>query len=127
MPLLTGLEFLGPAKQMQPDATRILITAVLSLGVVIDAINKGEIYRFIVKPWLREELLVTVSNAVQRFELICRHATLQATLLATNAKLTEVNARLAEEVDRGAAQNTKLAEMTTALEQNLHHSVELCL
>jgi CheY-like chemotaxis protein len=63
MPILTGLECLAQAKQMQPNATRVLITAVLSLSTVIDAINKGEIYRFIVKPWLREELLVTVKKS----------------------------------------------------------------
>ena len=69
MPALTGLEFLAQVKRMQPDTTRILITAVLSLGTVIDAINKGEIYRFVVKPWLREELLVTVKNAAQMLEV----------------------------------------------------------
>jgi DNA-binding NtrC family response regulator len=51
MPRMTGLEFLAQVKQIQPDATRILITAVLSLDTVIEAINKGEIYRFIVNPW----------------------------------------------------------------------------
>jgi DNA-binding NtrC family response regulator len=45
MPGMTGLDFLARAKQAQPDATRILITAVLSLDTVIEAINKGEIYR----------------------------------------------------------------------------------
>src|SRR5689334_1163305 len=40
MPQLTGLEFLAQAKSVQPDATRILITAVLSLNTVIDSINK---------------------------------------------------------------------------------------
>lgn len=38
---MTGLDFLAHAKQLQPDATRILITAVLSLDTVIEAINKG--------------------------------------------------------------------------------------
>lgn len=40
MPGMTGLDFLAQAKQLQPDATRILITAVLSLDTVIEAINK---------------------------------------------------------------------------------------
>src|SRR6185312_1066862 len=78
MPMVTGLEFLAQVKQIQPDATRILITAVLNLGTVIDSINKGEIYRFIVKPWLREELLATVKNAVQRYDLIRSHSRLHA-------------------------------------------------
>src|ERR1700722_16463318 len=87
MPMVTGLEFLAQVKQIQPDATRILITAVLSLGTVIDAINKGEIYRFVVKPWLREELLATVKNAVQRFELLNSHNRLHAETQAMNAQL----------------------------------------
>jgi response regulator RpfG family c-di-GMP phosphodiesterase len=106
MPKLTGLEFLGQVKQRQPDATRILITGALSLATVIDSINKGEIYRFIVKPWLREELLATVKNAVQRYEMICRNDALMVTTLAMNAELKQVNA---------------------ALSQNLQRSVELCL
>src|SRR4030095_8327768 len=44
MPGLTGLELLAQARRLQPDTTRILITAVLNLDTVIEAINKGEIY-----------------------------------------------------------------------------------
>src|SRR5208282_21621 len=98
MPLVTGLEFLAQVKQIQPDATRILITGVLSLGTVIDAINKGEIYRFVVKPWLREELLATVKNAVQRHELICNNARLRAETLQMNEELTRTNRALALQV-----------------------------
>jgi len=127
MPMLTGLEFLAQVKQLQPDATRILITAVLNLNTVIDCINKGEIYRFIVKPWLREELLATVKNAAQRYELICKNVMLQATTLAINEKLTKVNAALEEQVARVARQNEELGRLNSALEENLQRSVELCL
>lgn len=127
MPMLTGLEFLSQVKQMQPDATRILITAVLNLSTVIDAINKGEIYRFIVKPWLREELLVTVKNAVQRYELICKNQMLQVATLSMNEKLKKLNGDLEKQVARVAEQNTELERLNSALSQNLHHSVELCL
>ena len=127
MPTLTGLEFLAQVKQMQPDATRILITAVLSLGTVIDAINKGEIYRFIVKPWLREELLVTVKNAAQRYELLCRNAVLQATTLAMNERLGNLNQSLSEQVAKVAEQNQQLEQLNEALSENLRRSVELCL
>ena len=127
MPMLTGLEFLGQVKQMQPDCTRILITAVLSLTTVIDAINKGEIYRFIVKPWLREELLVTVKNAVQRYELICRNQMLQTATLQMNEKLVKVNAELETQCQRVAEQKAEMERLNGALQENLHHSVELCL
>jgi response regulator RpfG family c-di-GMP phosphodiesterase len=127
MPQLTGLEFLAQVKQIQPDATRILITAVLSLNTVIDAINKGEIYRFIVKPWLREELMATVRNAAQRYDLICRNAVLQAATLAMNEKLSALNKSLEEQFQRVADQNQQLEDLNRALCQNLEQSVQLCL
>jgi len=127
MPMVTGLEFLAQVKQIQPDATRILITAVLSLSTVIDAINKGEIYRFVVKPWLREELLATVKNAVQRYELISSNARLQAETLAVNEKLTQVNHALEAQVAKVAEQNQQLARLAAAQEENLNRSVELCV
>ncbi len=127
MPMLTGLEFLAQVKEIQPDATRILITAVLSLNTVIDAINKGEIYRFIVKPWLREELLATVKNAVQRYELICRNAVLQAATLSMNEKLKSLNRSLEVQIARVETQNQQLAELNQALSQNLQRSVSLCV
>lgn len=127
MPMLTGLEFLAQVKQMQPDATRILITAVLNLATVIDAINKGEIYRFIVKPWLREELIVTVKNAVQRYELISRNQMLQVTTLAMNEKLAGLNQQLEEQIARVEDQNAELERLNLALNENLEHSIELCL
>lgn len=126
MPEMSGLDFLAQVKEIQPNATRILITAVLSLDTVIEAINRGEIYRFIVKPWLREELLVAMKNAVQRYELICRNAELHAATLAMNQKLSELNFSLENQVTRIAHQNGELARLNLALSQNLDHSVELC-
>jgi response regulator RpfG family c-di-GMP phosphodiesterase len=127
MPGMTGLDFLAHAKQLQPDATRILITAVLSLDTVIEAINKGEIYRFVVKPWIREELLATVRNAIQRHDLIVRNTVLQATTLAMNDELISLNKRLESRVSAEADQRQRLSEMNEALQLNLHHSVQLCL
>ncbi len=127
MPMVTGLDFLAQVKQIQPDATRILITAVLSLGTVIDAINKGEIYRFVVKPWLREELLATVKNAVQRYDLIRSNSRLHAATQAMNEKLVHLNKALEVQVAKVAEQNHQLEQLAQALEENLRQSVELCV
>src|ERR1041384_3603382 len=70
MPRLTGLEFLAQVRVMQPDATRGLITAGLNLTTVIDAINRAEIFRFLIKPWSREDLLNTIEAAVKRFDAL---------------------------------------------------------
>src|SRR5688572_9057104 len=127
MPSMTGLDFLTKAKLIQPEASRMLITAVLSLDTVIDAINRGEIYRFIIKPWLREELLVTVQNAVQRYELLGKNSFLQATTLAMNEKLTQLNRELEIQLTRGVEQNNQLRNLNDALAQNLSRSVQLCV
>jgi response regulator RpfG family c-di-GMP phosphodiesterase len=127
MPMVTGLEFLAQVRDIQPEATRILITAVLSLSTVIDAINKGEIYRFIVKPWLREELLATVKNAVQRHELIAKNARLQAATQTMNRQLQELNRALESQMARVAEQNAQLQELTRSQEENLRRSIELCV
>jgi len=127
MPMVTGLEFLAQVKKIQPDATRILVTGVLSLSTVIDAINKGEIYRFVVKPWLREELLATVKNAVQRHELICTNAKLRAETMAMNEELTRMNRALEAQVAVVAGQNKQLEILTEAQEKNFRQSVELCV
>jgi response regulator RpfG family c-di-GMP phosphodiesterase len=127
MPELSGLELLAEARKLQPYATRILITAVLSLDTVIDAINKGEIFRFIVKPWLREEFLATVQNAVQRYELLCQNARLQDATQSMNAQLVELNRSLEQQVKLVAQQNQQLGKMNAALEQNLLRSMELCV
>jgi response regulator RpfG family c-di-GMP phosphodiesterase len=120
MPALSGLEFLAQAKILQPNATRILITAVLSLNTVIEAINRGEVYRFIVKPWLREELLVTIRNAALRYELLCRNAIL-------HEQTTAMNQKLAAQVAQFDAQNRQLQELNQTLHKNLDRSVQLCL
>jgi response regulator RpfG family c-di-GMP phosphodiesterase len=126
MPALTGLEFLAQVKDLQPHATRILMTGVMNLETIISSINNGEIYRFIVKPWMREELLVAIKNGVQRYRLICHNAALQAVTLAMNEKLAALNVSLEQQVARETRQNQELAKLNRALAGNLQRSVELC-
>jgi DNA-binding NtrC family response regulator len=57
MPQMTGLEFLGHCRRLRPASSRVLLTAVLNLKEVMDAIASEQICRFLAKPWLREELL----------------------------------------------------------------------
>lgn len=127
MPWMTGLELLAQVKDVQPNASRILITAVLSLETVVEAINKGEIYRFIIKPWLREELLATVTNAVQRYELVCRHADLQATTVTLNQQLTDLNRSLGEQAAQLTAENQQLKAESAQLAASLQRGAQVSL
>ncbi len=126
MPDMTGLDFLVECQRIQPHATRVLVTAVLSLPTLVDAINKGEIYRFIAKPWLREELLATVRNAVNRHELLTQNQRLLAESSELNRRLTEANSALAEQIARLEAQRRALDEVNQELGRRYDHSLELC-
>ena len=127
MPEMNGLELLAQARLIQPYATRILVTAVVDLDLVIEAINQGEIFRFIVKPWLLEEFLATIKNGVQRYELICQNGRLQAATQSMNEQLIELNRSLEQQFQLVALQNRQLAEVNTAMEGNFVRSMELCV
>ncbi len=126
MPEMLGLDFLIESRRIRPYASRILITAVMALPTIVDAINKGEIFRFVAKPWLREELIATVRNAVQRHELVTHNTALQAETSELNVKLTEANSVLAAQVHDLEQQRQRLDAANRELAENYEHSLELC-
>lgn len=69
MPKMTGVEFLTKSLTTHPDAIRILLTGYADIEVVIEAINSGQIYRYVNKPWDPVDLVNTVDKAVERYEL----------------------------------------------------------
>jgi response regulator RpfG family c-di-GMP phosphodiesterase len=127
MPQMPGLEFLARSKEIQGDASRVLMTGLLEVNTFIDAVNRGEIYRFILKPWVTEDLMATVRNAVQRYDLIKYNASLHEQTVAMNARLVELNQSLEYQVGRESEQKESLAALNQALQENFTRSVELCL
>lgn len=67
MPATTGVEFFEKAIPYCPDSIRILITGQSDIDVVIDAINRGQVYKYIQKPWDWEKLSLLLENAAQIF------------------------------------------------------------
>jgi response regulator RpfG family c-di-GMP phosphodiesterase len=123
---MMGLDFLIESKHLRPNTSRILITAVLSLPTLVDSINKGEIFRFIAKPWLREELTATVRNAIHRYELITHNAALQAEALRLNDELKIANTTLVARVSDLEHQRQQLDLVNRELATSYEHSLELC-
>jgi response regulator RpfG family c-di-GMP phosphodiesterase len=119
MPGMLGTELLAEAKRLQPHSSRILITGMLSADTVINAINQGEIFRFLAKPWLRAELLATVTNAVARYELISSNANLQM-------QTAQLNEQLEAKLEELGAKKKALDAANAALQTNFDHSLELC-
>jgi response regulator RpfG family c-di-GMP phosphodiesterase len=104
-----------------------LITAVLSLPTIVDAINKGEIFRFVAKPWLREELTATVKNAINRYELIVANDQLTREQQRLNEQLTIANAALGAQVKNLEAQKVELDRANRELASSYEHSLDLCV
>lgn len=127
MPHMTGLDFFAKAQLMQPHATRILITGVVNLETVLECINRGEIYRFVIKPWVREELLATIQNGLQRYQLLVQNERLTTQTQQLNQQLSAANLHLEQQLQRELEQNRQLEALNRALNQNLHRSVELCV
>lgn len=69
MPEMTGVEFLEKSLKTHPNCIRILLTGYTDLDSVISAINSGQVYRYITKPWDTRDLQITVDQAVEKFEL----------------------------------------------------------
>ena len=126
MPEMTGLEFLVETRRICPNASRILITAVLALPTMVDAINKGEIFRFVAKPWLREELVATVRNAGQRNELLTRNEVLRTETHDLNIRLSAANSALEAKVRELEQRSQQLNGANRELSASYEHSLELC-
>jgi response regulator RpfG family c-di-GMP phosphodiesterase len=126
MPEMMGLDFLVESRRLRPHTSRILITAVLALPTIVDAINKGEIFRFVAKPWLREELIATVRNAVQRHDLVTHNEALTAETQKLNAQLREANAALEAKVHDLEQQKLRLDAANRDLAASYENSLELC-
>ncbi|MCK9387983.1 MAG: EAL domain-containing protein [Sulfuritalea sp.] len=65
---MSGPEFLGRVKKMHPDSVRILLSGYTDLDAVTDAVNQGELFKFLTKPWDDEKLLETVRDAFRQYE-----------------------------------------------------------
>ena len=70
MPVMNGVQFFAAAKDIFPDAVRILLTGYADTDAIIDAINKGGIHLYFTKPWREEELLAHIKQSLYKTELL---------------------------------------------------------
>jgi putative two-component system response regulator len=68
MPGMTGVELLKRTAGMRPHMVRIILTGYTDMEALVDAINCGQIYRYITKPWDNEDLRLTVAQALRHYE-----------------------------------------------------------
>ena len=96
MPGMTGDQFLKNAREVRPDAVRLLFTGYAEIQTVIDAVNQGGIFRYIHKPWDAHELEALIAQAADQYELLAERRRLVQQLQDANLRLVQANRDLAE-------------------------------
>ena len=87
MPGTLGTELLAQAVKENPDQIRILLTGFSDIEAIKDAVNRGQIYHYLQKPWNDKELKETIEQAFQVYHLRKKQQELSEQLMQTNEQL----------------------------------------
>src|SRR3990172_1286899 len=87
MPRMNGTQFLSRAKELAPDSVRIMLTGHADLNTAIEAVNDGNIFRFLTKPCSTENLIKTLDYAIELHRLINAERDLLQKTLGGSVKL----------------------------------------
>jgi response regulator RpfG family c-di-GMP phosphodiesterase len=124
---MTGAEFLEKAKKVFPRAVRILLTGYSDMDAIVDAVNKGEVHRYLTKPWNDDDLLLQVRQSLEQYELVVENRRLLALTKDQNKELRELNNSLEEKVAERTREvtqkNEELSSLNRQLESNLYNTV----
>lgn len=109
MPEMKGTEFLSKTVPQFPDTVRIILTGFTDVEDLVDAINAGQVYRYITKPWDPEELKGVVQRAAETYDLLKQRsedllrAQVQATLMMAIGEVADRSGSVAEALDQLAS------------------------
>jgi PAS domain S-box-containing protein len=121
MPDMLGTDFFELLSTSNPDIVRILVTAFADTEAAMQAINKGKVYRFITKPWNKNELKIAIENAFETFDLRTQNLALIDNLSRKNFELEDLNFKMRIEI----SEKQKAEEELSAHKTNLEEIVEL--
>ena len=110
MPEMDGARFLEQACRLCPDAMRLLLTGHADVQLILQAINRGEIYRYITKPWDDTDILLVVRHALERKALEEERRRLEGLTRTQNEELKVLNAELESRVKQRTAELTQANE-----------------
>ncbi|SDH60647.1 HD domain-containing phosphohydrolase [Propionivibrio dicarboxylicus] len=129
MPEMDGARFLEEVRNRWPGIVRILLTGYADISSTIAAINRGEIYRYISKPWNDHDLLLVIREALENSRLRGENERLLALTQAQNEALKDLNAGLEDKVKQRTAEieqiNSFLNLANDKLKQNFLISIKI--
>lgn len=117
MPRMSGVQLLEWVRANHPKTVRLLMTGFAELEEAVEAINRGQIFRYIFKPWRTEELLETLHSAARTFVLERSHEQLLLELQQVNDRLRNLNQELEQRV---ADRTAQLDQRSRELEDSNH-------
>lgn len=113
MPEMSGVDFLSKVREKYPEIIRIILSGYTDVNSITNAINKGHIYKFLLKPWDEQNLLLEIRQALQNYDLIEDNQRLHQQVLRQNEELKRMNENLEQIV---AARTSELGLQNQALE-----------
>jgi response regulator RpfG family c-di-GMP phosphodiesterase len=129
MPGMTGAQFLEKARLIAPDAIRFLLTGYSDVKDILDAVNKGEIHRYLTKPWNDDELIQQVRSALELFELQRENQRLNELTIRQNTELTALNQNLEmkiqERTEEILLKSNALEQANASLERGFIDTIRL--
>lgn len=108
MPGMNGVEFFERIKHKYPDALKLILTGYSDIEAVIGAINEGQVFRYVTKPWNPEELNIIIKEAFEKHELITNNRKLMQQLQDANETLEQKVTERTKELEKA---NLKLQEL----------------
>jgi len=91
MPEMTGIELMTKTVDIRPHMVKILLTGYTDVGAIIAALNSGLVYRYLTKPWNNNDLRLTVSRALEHYEMMKAKHQLGMENQRLRAMLQEIN------------------------------------
>lgn len=127
MPEMDGTAFLEKSKAVYPKARRVMLTGYTDMEALVNAINRGEIHRYLTKPWNDHDLLVQVRQELAQYELILENLRLLHLVNKQNRELKDFNRELekkvAERTREAREKNEKLDAVNRQMEESLFNTV----
>lgn len=103
MPKMEGTELLKRIREISPRSVRIMLTGYADIKSAMRAVNDGNVFRFLAKPWNEQELRTAINAGIGQFELLEENRRLQALTAHQNKELTEFN----EDLEKTVAERTE--------------------
>lgn len=121
MPEMDGITFLSKVKALRPDSVRIMLTGNADLETPINAVNEGNIFRFLTKPCPQELLIRTIVSGLRQYELVTAEKELLGNTLKGSIKILTEVLSLANPMAFSRASRIRQMATMTALEMNVEN------